>query len=237
MLSVLLEIGPVKIYSFGIFLLLGVMLGMFVAWKKAQEYSIEDKVFFDIVLGTVFWGLVLGRVVYIGLHFSDFGFNVVRWLWVTHYVGISFWGALLGGVIGLWWWCKDAGVDLFKWLDLASLGLGMGLFWGKIGEFLNNNGRLAFVSLAEGLLCFGLFVWLWWLEHEYRTISWYRAGKNSAATGFMWFWLLIWFSLIRGIAGFINGENLWWIAIISLVVGIGGIYLRSGRSTKIFKVH
>lgn len=199
-------------------------MGIFASWRKAEESHIDDKLFFDTVLEGLVWGLVAARVVYVSTHFGAFGLNVVKWLWLTHYAGLSYWGGLLGLTIVIILRVKNLGQDIYKWLDLVSLGLAFGLFWGKIGEFLGGGNKVwEYLPFIEAWLYLGLFVWLNWLEHEYRTISWYRAGKSSAQTGFLWFWFLMWLGIINLVSG-------WMVALPVFCVGVVGLYRRSGRS-------
>lgn len=212
------------IYSFGIFLFLALLLGIFASWKKAEENHIDDKLFFDIILEGLIWGLVSARLVYVGLNFNSFGLNIVKWLWMTHYAGLSFWGGLIGLTMVIVIRVKSLNQDIYKWLDLISLGLTFGLFWGKLGELAATTNQIwRYLPLVEALFYLGLFSWLMWLEHEYRTIGWYRAGKSSAQTGFLWFWFLLWL----GVENLINN---WMVGGIILVIGVVGLYRRSGRS-------
>lgn len=232
MLNVLLSMGALKIYSFGVLALLGFLSAFFVMWKKATEYHLENNVFLDIFISVFMGGLVAGRIVYIVINFNDFGWNIVKWLWLTHYVGISFWGALLGMIITLWWLAKEGNYDLFKHLDLLSLGLSLGLVFGNIGALLNGNYQYLPIPITLAVLSLVLFIWLWWLEHEYRTIVWYRGSKNSAQTGFMWFWFLIWLGLAMTVVGLINRNYESILGGITLTTGLFGIYGRSGRNPK-----
>lgn len=237
MMPVLINLGPLTIYSFGVLLLIGVFFGMFVAWKKLDSYHIDEHQFFDVIIESLTWGLILGRIIYVVTHFSDFGFNVVRWFWLTHYVGLSFWGILIGMVVALVLRVKSAAQDFWKWLDLISMGIAGGLVFGKLGVFMSGGGGLWFLPLIEAGLFFGLFVWMYWLDGEYRTISWYRAGKTYAQTGFLWFWFLAWTGVIELLAEFGKVPSGTFgvgrlVDIIVLLIGIGGLYARSGRNLR-----
>lgn len=237
MMPVLFSFGFVTIYSFGILLLIAVLSGMFVSWKKLDGYHIEEHQFFDVVIEMLTWGLIVGRAIYVIMHFSDFGFNVVRWLWLTHYVGLSFWGVLIGITVSLILRVRGLSQDPLKWLDLISLGLVSGLVFGKLGVFMSGGGGVWFLPLIEAVAFFILFLWMFWLDGNYRTISWYRAGKTYAQTGFLWFWLLTWTGLIElvsefgklpiGQFGLSRGVD-----IAVLLTGLIGLYVRSGRNLK-----
>ncbi len=239
MLNVLVTVGPVTIYSFGVFLFLGLVMGVFASWRRIEEYHIDEKEFFDVALEVLVWGLIFARGTYIASHWGDFGINLLRWLWLTQYVGLSFWGGLVGIVVGLVRINKQQGGDVYRWLDLSSLGLSFGLAWGKVGVFLNGGSQLwPYLPVIEAVALVSLFVWLLWLEQEYRTIEWYRAGKSSAQTGFLWYWWLGWLGLISLVAEWGKMQVSLWgpvsvgvaISLVVMLVGIVGTYHRSGRN-------
>lgn len=232
MWPVVIEWGILRIYSFGILLMLAVLVGLFVSWKKGKELHFEEKHFLDVAVGMLFWGLVAGRLVYIGMNFEEFGWNILRWIWLTRYVGISFWAGLVGMAGAMYWYAKEANVDWFKWMDVMALGLSLGMVLVKIGMFIVGTGGWPFLPLIQAIFLLGLFVWLWWLEDEYRTIGWYRAGKSSAQPGFLWGWFLVWMGSIQAVTEGINGAPGWWWGGAAMAVGGFILYHRSGRNLK-----
>lgn len=243
MLPVLFHVGPFSLYSFGVFLFLGVVFGLFVAWKKAAEYHIEDDTFLDVALGAVFWGVIGARAAYVITHFDAFGWQFVRWIWLTHYVGLSLWGGLIGGILALWWLSRAYDLNVWQVLDLASLGGSLGIALGRIGSFLNgSSGGIAIrgitvpVQLVEVVGFAILLYWLWRWERSYRTFIWYRGNRNVARPGFLFFTFLIVAGIIWSIVGPLKAENRLWLVkptqiegLVAILVGIPGLYSRSGR--------
>ncbi len=254
-MPVLVSIGPVRIYSMGLMMVLALLLAMFVVWKKMREIHVEDEMTFGVIFFGLFWGLIGARLGYIVSHFGDFGFSVLRWLWVTNYVGLSFFGGLLFGVVAVVMRLRSLGEEVFKWLDYISLGLSLGIGIGFLGAFLNGSylgvesdlflamsfpgwerGMLP-IQLFAGLAFLGFFGWWWRIEGKYRTFEWYRSGKVTVRSGFMWFGFLIFLGLVFGLTSLVKKEILTAfgfnldlvISILVSLIGVGGIYLRSGR--------
>jgi len=255
MLPTLFKVGPFTAHSMGIMMAIGVLFGLFVSWKKAKESHVDDNRFFDVAFLTLFWGLVGARVGYILMHFGEFGMNPLKWVWLTNYVGLSFWGALVGVVsfliVRLW----KGEEDLFLWLDYLSLGMLAGIPWGFLAAFLNGSYMgmevdgfwgLRFPGYDRGVLPIQIvmmlvyvvfFVWWWRMEGEYRMLSWYRAGRVAAKTGFLWFGFLIFVGFSFGLASFFRGEQALVFgvsvdligSVVCGVVGVVGLYRRSGR--------
>lgn len=246
MKPVLLQLGPITIYSMGVFLFLAILLGSFVVYKKGKEYHFEEEEMFDVVFKCLFWALLGGRIVYVVLNFEQFGWSVLRWLWVTHYVGINLWGALAGASLWLMVWAKKEDEKVFEWLDVLALGTMLGLGIGMIGAFLNGSfqgvessfflavswpGREGVIPVqlwAAGLLLGG-FGWLMKAEGNFRTFEWYRGGKTEAKSGFIVFASLIWLGVVWLILASWRVRPEWLMPGLVLLSGLVGLYWRSGR--------
>lgn len=253
MLPVLLSVGPFSIYSMGLMMVLGILFGGFAIFKKAREAHLEAEHIFDVLFFGLFWGLVGARFLYIVTHFSEFGFNLLRFVWMTNYVGLSFWGAFIFGVGAVIFKVRQLEGEIFDWLDYLSLGMCLGIGFGLVGAFLNGSflGRefqygLSFPGVEQKLLpiqligasaFFLFFVWWWGIEKKYRMFEWYRAGKVSVKTGFLWFGFLIFFGSSWSVMSLLLlrkttmlGLNLDLVFSLSvLAAGVVGLYARSGR--------
>lgn len=241
----------VDIYSFGVLLLIGVLYGMFVAWKKASENHIDDEFFMQASITTLFWALVGSRLVYVAEHFGDFGGNLMKWLWITRYTGLSMWGAIAGGAAGLFYFAKDEDKDGYELMDWAAIGAAVTIGIGRIGSLLNGSSagiesswgvmmgdekRLP-VQLVEAILFGLLAAALWRMERKYRTYEWYRAGKSGAKSGFLSGAFLIGAGVIVLISGFVRDEEtvflglklIQWMAMAAIAAGGAILYYRSGR--------
>lgn len=255
MLPVIFKMGRLEISSMGLMLVVAVLVGLFVAWKKARESHVEDKFFLDTAFMSLFWGLVGARVGYILINFSEFGFSLLRWLWLSNYVGLCWWSGLIAGAGYLWWRLKGSEEDVFLWLDYASLGLAAALPWGFLAVFLNGSYlgietqswwgvwfpgyemKMVPIQLIMMFVSVVFFWWWWRMEGEYRTLSWYRAGRVAARTGFLWFGWLMFLGLSFALASLLRGDQTRVFGMaLDLIMGlllvgvsVVGIYKRSGR--------
>lgn len=256
-MPVLIQLGPFPLYSFGLFLTLAVLLGTFASWRKARESHYEDDKFFDLVFSGMLGAIILGRAWFVVENYADFGFNLIKWLWFTHFVGISFMGALLGALVAVIIVARHYSLDTYQILDLLGIGGALGLALSWIGAFLDGfpvgmqveslglvmpglEGRYFPVHLVAVLGFFGLYLLLNYFEPRWRTFEWYRAGRSSAKSGFMFGVFLIGMGLLHMITSrlvlspqLVAGLPLesW----LGLLVALGGgilIYSRSGRKLK-----
>lgn len=258
MYPVLFSLGPIIISTYGVFLVIAFLVGAFVVWKKGREEHFEEEDLFDATLLSTFWGLVGARVVYVALHLTDFGINPVRILGLTRFPGLSFFGALLGGVAALALYARAKKWDTFETLDLFVLGVTSGQIVGLLGAFLNGTGYGIRTALPWGIsfpgvegtrhptqlymafLLVFVFVLLRKIFAAYRTFEWYKGNAVTAVSGLAFFsYLVLW-----GMVGFLGalftpGKIYWWGlplqawgAAAMILVGVSGVYIRSGRRFK-----
>ena len=96
MLPVLLDLGFFKLYTFGIFLVLAFFWGTFFLWKNITLTSYKEDEVFDGVFFALFGGILIGRLEFVALHFSEFGYDILKFLLLNGYPGIGLLGFLAG---------------------------------------------------------------------------------------------------------------------------------------------
>src|SRR3990172_4726798 len=102
MLPVLLDLKYIKIYTFGVFLVLAFFWGSFVLWKNVRLTSQKEDGIFDALFLSVAGGLLFSRVVYVALNFEKFGFDILKFILINGYPGLSIYGALAGAFLTLY---------------------------------------------------------------------------------------------------------------------------------------
>jgi prolipoprotein diacylglyceryltransferase len=105
MLPVLLDLKFVKIYTFGVFLMLSFFWSAFLLWRNIRLSSHKEEEIFDGVFMAIAGGIFFARLVYVILHFDKFGFNIARFILINGYPGASLYGAVIGGVIIFYIYC------------------------------------------------------------------------------------------------------------------------------------
>jgi phosphatidylglycerol:prolipoprotein diacylglycerol transferase len=175
------ELGPVKVHWYGIMYLLGFAGGWWLARRRAAKPGstwkpddVDDLIFFAM-LGVIFGGR-LGYVLFYGLKFwaTDLWYPLKIWEG-----GMSFHGGLLGVVAALSLFAWRRGRNAADVYDFTAPLPPLGLFFGRIGNFINSEllGKVTTVpwgfrvngvvrhpsqlyeAALEGLL---LFIVMWW---------------------------------------------------------------------------
>lgn len=131
MFPTLLSIGNFSISSYGFFLALAFLYGLFLVWRLIRAWELNEEKVLDLTLITFLGGLAGARLFYFIL-----SGDILKILLIHKYPGFSFWGGLLTGFLTLTIFSKRLKIDLWQALDCASVGLLGGLILSDIGCFL-----------------------------------------------------------------------------------------------------
>ncbi|EKE14597.1 MAG: hypothetical protein ACD_12C00401G0002 [uncultured bacterium] len=135
MLPVLLNLGFLKIYTFGVFLVLGFFWAIFLLWKNIRLTSFKEEDVFDGLFLSMFGALFFGRLTFVFLNFKDFGFNLLKFVLINGYPGISLYGAIFGGLLILYLFTNSRKLNFNELVDYFVTPLFITLSFGKIGGF------------------------------------------------------------------------------------------------------
>lgn len=148
MLPILVRLGPLTIYSFGVFLCLAVVLASFLVWKKARSVGLPEEKVFDTLLLALFVGLLAGRIGYTLTHGNVFGADVSRIFLFNHYPGLSFATGFSAGLVTAWVSAKAAQLDAWQILDFFCLAFSWALLVGLAGGVLDGSVPAVFILPA-----------------------------------------------------------------------------------------
>ena len=137
MLPVLLNLGFIKIYTFGVFLVLAFFWATFLLWKNIRLTSLKEKDVFDGLFISLLGALFFGRLVYVILNFKDFGFNLLKFILINGYPGISLYGSIFGGLLVLYLFSGSRKINFNELIDYFVTPLFVALIFGKFGAFFS----------------------------------------------------------------------------------------------------
>lgn len=221
MFPLLFAWGPVSFRTINLFLIFAFLSAAFIFWRKSKEEHYEESVVFDGFLQSSFVGLLVARLAFIAFHFPTFQFNLWHWLDLVGHAGYMPLFGLLASGLYLYRYAAHKKWDVFEILDFWVLGMSLGLVFSWLGAFFDGSGFGVATSMPWGMVFPGvfekhhpiqlyfvilygaLFWYLSWADFHYRTFGWYRAGKNTAQTGYLTSVFLIISSLFSAIIA-------WW---------------------------
>ena len=132
-------LGPLQIHWYGLMYLFGFVAGVLLGRARAarpgsgwQPAEISDLLFF-ITIGVIVGGR-LGYVVFYGL---DFYLQQPLQVFAIWDGGMSFHGGLIGVAVAIWRYAGKTGRRLLPTADFLAPLVPPGLFFGRIGNFIN----------------------------------------------------------------------------------------------------
>lgn len=137
---VLITIGPLNLYWYGAMYAISFILIDYMMKQQTNEHDdsfnlvILDKILLISLISLILGGR-LGYVLFYNMEYYLLNLNRVLFIWEG---GMSFHGALLGVLIGLLYISKTENISFLKISDLVVLYIPIGLFFGRIGNFINS---------------------------------------------------------------------------------------------------
>lgn len=136
MVPVLFTIFNYPVSSFGVFLILGFLVGIFLIWRLSRAWDLDEEKILDLTLLTFLGGLFGARIYFVLEHVSIFATNLTRIILINKFPGFSFWGGFLGGWLTLFFLAKNKKEDFWMLSDIAVVGFLGSLIFSDIGCFL-----------------------------------------------------------------------------------------------------
>ena len=142
---VLIDLGLFQIRWYSIAYILGIIIGWVYATKiikltTINKYNFEqiktsqfDDLVIYLIIGIILGGR-LGYVIFYNLEYYSQNFFEIFKLWQG---GMSFHGGLLGVILSIIFFSKKTKTNFFKFADIVSCVAAIGLFLGRIANFIN----------------------------------------------------------------------------------------------------
>lgn len=137
MLPVLLDLKFIKIYTFGVFLVLGFFWASFILWKNIRLTSYKEEEVFDGLFFGLAGGLFSARLIYVILNFKDFGFSILKFILINGYPGMSIYGAFFGFFLSILAFFSLRKIKFLEIVDYFITPLFISLVFGKFGTFFS----------------------------------------------------------------------------------------------------
>ncbi len=161
MFPVLFSIGKISVSTFGVFLSLGFILGIFLIWRLARAWDIDEEKILDLTLLTFIGGLVGARVYFVLTNLSFFIASPLKIILFTKNPGFSFWGGFLGGWLTLYFLTRRSKLDFLQLADIGIVGFFGGLIMANLGCLFGGCGAGILTHSFLGVSMIGLIGKRW----------------------------------------------------------------------------
>jgi len=140
---ILINFGFLEVRWYSLAYILGILIGWWIAkkiilFKNINKTVIFDAKLFDDLISYIIISIILGgRLGYIVFYNFSYYFNNPLDILKIWQGGMSFHGALIGIILATYLFTKKTKVNLFFFLDIISSVAPIGIFFGRIANFIN----------------------------------------------------------------------------------------------------
>jgi phosphatidylglycerol:prolipoprotein diacylglycerol transferase len=134
MKPVLFQFFGVKVYGYGLMIMLGIIAALFLLSYRSKEKQYNEDNIWDMAILAIICGIIGGKVLYI---ITDIKY-IIQQPSVLKNIGNGFviYGAVLGGILAVYLYCKKKCWDVLSVFDLVIPSLPLAQGFGRIGCFL-----------------------------------------------------------------------------------------------------
>lgn len=131
---ILFQIGNITIYSYGLFMALGILSAIFCITKLAKKRGYNEDHILNFCIITVVGGILGGKIMFIIVELP----NIIKDTSILLDFGNGFvvYGALIGGALSAIFYAKKKGWNIWSILDILVPAVAIGQGFGRIGCFM-----------------------------------------------------------------------------------------------------
>lgn len=251
--KVALDLGPIQIYWYSIFIFIGMLIACIVIYKEAKKQEIEEEFLVNLTFNAIIIGIIGARLYYVLFNLSYYMSNPIEMLEIWN-GGLAIHGGILAGLLFTIYYCKKHEMNLWKILDIIVVGLIIAQAIGRWGNFFNSEayGPITTASklkslgiptfIINGMYILGEYrqptffyesVWCMFGFFAMLLIRKYKYLKVGQLTSFY----LIWYGIIRFIIEAMRTDSLMLgpikvAQLVSIIFIVSGIVILIKRPQK-----
>lgn len=131
-----IKLGPVEIRWYAICILLGLILGIYLAAKEAPRKKIRQDDILDFILIAFPLSIVGARLYYVAFSWSEYKDNLLS-IFAVWNGGIAIYGGLITGAIVLYFFSRHRFIETLDFLDVVAPSVMLAQAIGRWGNFFN----------------------------------------------------------------------------------------------------
>jgi phosphatidylglycerol---prolipoprotein diacylglyceryl transferase len=134
---VAVEIGPLQIHWYGIFIALAALVGGVLGARVARWLGEDSEHAWSMLLLVMVLAIIGARIYHVIHLWGDvYSENPILILQVWN-GGLGIPGGVVGGALGVWLYSRSQGTNAARWMDIAAPALLLGQAIGRLGNFVN----------------------------------------------------------------------------------------------------
>ena len=136
---ILIHIGSLTVYWYGLLVVTGIFLGAMVAAHLADRAGVDPEQVWDMLLFAVIGGIIGARIEYVVTppHWAYYREHLTQALMIWE-GGLRIYGAIIGGALGVLLYSALYRLPTLTLLDFSAPGMALGHAIGRWGNFINH---------------------------------------------------------------------------------------------------
>ncbi|MDD9304582.1 MAG: prolipoprotein diacylglyceryl transferase [Desulfobacter sp.] len=132
MYPILLEIGSLKLYTYGLFMALGFLAAIWFTKRNAKFYGVSDRIVSDLFFTILVSAIFGARLLYVLINFRAYQDNLLEIFKIWN-GGLVFFGGFLSAALTVIIFLRIKKMNLWKTADILAPGLALGHSLGRFG--------------------------------------------------------------------------------------------------------
>lgn len=136
MFPVILKLGPITIYSYGVMIAFAFFVSTILCLKESKISNIKKELILDLSVPVMISGIIGARLMHILLNLKEYILSPLEIVKIYR-GGLMLYGGIAGGILCSLIYLRKKRQPVLKVLDLVSPYVALAQVWGRIGCFLN----------------------------------------------------------------------------------------------------
>ncbi|MBS3994358.1 MAG: prolipoprotein diacylglyceryl transferase [Alkaliphilus sp.] len=151
------EIFGLDIRWYGILISVGILLGAFLAMKRATKEGVNDESITDIILIAIPSAIIGSRIYYVIFNWQYYSENISH-IMNFREGGLAFHGGVIAGALSGYLYCRYKKLNFWKMADICAPSIVLGQVIGRWGNYINQEAFGRPTNLPWGILIDGVKV-------------------------------------------------------------------------------
>lgn len=134
--NVAFYVGAKPVYWYGVIIMVGVILAVFYASKRADYFGIRSDDVLDLILFMLPIGIICARLYYVAFEWDQYKDNPLDII-ATWNGGLAIYGGIIGGIITIIVFSHVKKINMMDLFDLIACAVPIGQSIGRWGNFIN----------------------------------------------------------------------------------------------------
>ncbi|MDR1551636.1 MAG: prolipoprotein diacylglyceryl transferase [Holosporaceae bacterium] len=137
--NIAFSIFGLPVYWYSLAYIFGIIIAqrLSISFSRHLIIKISPNLIDDFISVAIFGIVIGGRFGHVLLYDAGYYLRFPSEVFKVWHGGMSFYGGFLGIIAVAYWFCKKHRVDFLRFLDLWSVSVPVGLFFGRIANFIN----------------------------------------------------------------------------------------------------